>query len=183
MERNTRTLTRRELFDASFTGAIERPLIPRLRSDLCPQHSPPHTLQEFREWEGREHRKRRLQDLWKRLPQRAPHRKEGKDIEHPADAVADDRLTHVKAEGLWAMYDEELMGHCGALPSTEARRDIPWRQFKEYAEAKEVGMFFFCNFVVSAASVVLKSCFVKNYGLSFTTNLTWMAMDFWMRKN
>ncbi|GLB33870.1 putative mitochondrial carrier (TC 2.A.29) family protein [Lyophyllum shimeji] len=141
MERNTRPLTRRELFDASLTGAIERPPIPRLRSDPSPHYSPPHTLQEFREREGRIHRKQRLQDLWRRLPQRAPRDRERKDTECAADAVADDGLTHAKAEKLWAMYGEELLGHCGASPSASMTREIPWRKFKEYAEAKEVELW------------------------------------------
>lgn len=44
-------------------------------------------------------------------------------------------VTVEKAESLKAMYDEELLGHCsGDLPDR-----IGWKEFKEYAEAKEVG--------------------------------------------
>ncbi|KAF8076458.1 mitochondrial carrier [Lyophyllum atratum] len=147
MERNTHTLTRRELFDDSLAGAVERPQIPRLRSDpSTPDSTPPHTLQEFRESEGRENRKRRLRELWKRLPQRAPRDEGKKDREHDSDVVAHDGLTHAKAEMLRAMYDEELLGHCGAQASGSVSRDISWRQFKEYAEAKEVELWaIFCD--------------------------------------
>ncbi|KAF5388157.1 hypothetical protein D9615_000463 [Tricholomella constricta] len=141
MERNhTHTPTRRDFFNASLAGAIERPRIPRLRSDAPVNFSSPHTLQAFRDSEGRENRKRRLQELWRRLPQRTPRNRE-KEEKHRSDTGTDDRLTHEKAEALQAVYDEELLDHCGAHPSGSRPPEIPWRQFKEYAEAKEVELW------------------------------------------
>lgn len=139
MERNTpNTPTGRDIYNGSLSGEIPRPFIPPLRSDPPPQR-PLHTLQEFRDAEGRENRKRRLQDLWKRLPN-PDHRDRGAHVQHER-IITEDGLTPEKAEELRAMYDDELMGHCGAHPSGSRPSPIGWRAFKEYAEAKEVGTF------------------------------------------
>jgi solute carrier family 25 phosphate transporter 23/24/25/41 len=53
-------------------------------------------------------------------------------------AVAD-KLTPEEAESLKAMYDEELLGHCGGHVSGVHPSPVGWKEFKEYAEAKEVG--------------------------------------------
>ncbi|KAH0587640.1 hypothetical protein H2248_006408 [Termitomyces sp. 'cryptogamus'] len=140
----TNTLNRREFFDACLTGAAQRPAIPRLRSDP-PSFplQPPHTIQAFRDLEGRENRKRRLQELWKRLPQR----KSPKNIEHVVGRGVkdvDEGMLRDKAEkmrAMYAAYDDELLGHCGASSSGAHPGEIPWKQFKEYAEAKEVELW------------------------------------------
>ncbi|KAG6890564.1 hypothetical protein C0992_000572 [Termitomyces sp. T32_za158] len=140
----TNTLSRRDFFHACLNGTAQRPAIPRLRSDppLLPLQ-PPHTLQAFRDLEGRENRKRRLQELWKRLPQRQSPRNTGNGREKSAEGV-DGGMSHAKAEKLRAMYaayDDELLGHCGALSSGVQPGEIPWKRFKEYAEAKEVELW------------------------------------------
>ncbi|KAG6866467.1 hypothetical protein C0991_003985 [Blastosporella zonata] len=146
MERDSSTHTpnRRELFNASLTGATERPDIPRLRSDPpLPPSQPPHTLQAFRDSEGRENRKRRLQELWKRLPQRTSRRRTENGVIKSGGGV-NEGLTPAKAEKLRAMYaayDDELLGHCGARSSGAQPTEIPWKLFKEYAEAKEVELW------------------------------------------
>lgn len=123
----------RDIYNASLSGAQDRPLIPRLRSD--PTHPGfPHTLQEFRESEGRENRKRRLQVLWKRLTI-SPHHDH--DFHMNSSDIADtDKLTQENAESLKMMYDNELLGHCGHSATLS---QIGWKEFKEYAEAKEIG--------------------------------------------
>jgi solute carrier family 25 (mitochondrial phosphate transporter), member 23/24/25/41 len=123
----------RDIYNASLSGALDRPLIPRLRSDPI-YHTFPHTLQEFRDWEGRENRKRRLQVLWKRLSI-PPH--DDREFHMSTSDTADtDRLMRDKAESLKLMYDNELLGRCG---HSSALNQIGWKEFKEYAEAKEVG--------------------------------------------
>jgi solute carrier family 25 (mitochondrial phosphate transporter), member 23/24/25/41 len=129
--------SRRDNYDNILSGAQDRPSLPRLRSDPLSYHVPPHTLEEFRDQEGRENRERRLQALWKRLTiptHRAPgcHNtlNDGRDI---------DRLTLEEAEALKTMYDNELLGRCGGHSSGSSVHQISWRRFKEYAEAKEVG--------------------------------------------
>lgn len=133
----------REIYEASLSGTYSRPYIPRLRSDK-PIRPPPHTLSDFREGEGRENRKRRLQELWKRLPNRAlgsPRREANADTPGLRDS---DGLTPEKAESLKAMYDDELFGRCEEDTLEPGTGHIDWKKFKEYAEAKEVGEFPVC---------------------------------------
>lgn len=157
------TLSRREFFHASFIGTAHRPAIPQLRSDpppLPPQ--PPHTLQAFRDLEGRENRKRRLQELWKRLPQRQSPRNTGYGEESSGEGVDGGRMSYAKAQKLRAMYaayDDELLGHCGAKSLGAQPREIPWQRFKEYAEAKEVGMFF--ESLDNPLHVLIHCCFQR----------------------
>jgi hypothetical protein len=54
----------------------------------------------------------------------------------PSDTPDTDRLTREKAEGLKMLYDRELLGHCGHSSDLS---QIGWKEFKEYAEAKEIG--------------------------------------------
>ena len=131
-QRNTARSSGRDIYEASFSGARDRPPIPRLRSDPI-YHAFPHTLNEFRDLEGRENRKCRLRMLWKRLSM-PPHGHE--PHMSASDTVDTDTLTRENAESLKTMYDSELLGHCG---SSSALSQIGWKEFKEYAEAKEVG--------------------------------------------
>ncbi|KAG6837427.1 hypothetical protein H0H93_009521 [Arthromyces matolae] len=132
---SSNTSNNREFFDACLTGASKRPAIPRLPSDHL--LTTPHTLQEFRDLEGRENRKHRLQELWKRISNRRHFR----EIQNGGENAAEDRgKFNAPVEKMRAMnvaYDDELLGHCGASSLGE----IPWKQFKEYAEAKEVELW------------------------------------------
>lgn len=125
----------REIYEAVYTGAQPRPYIPRLRSDPSFQwqpanpHSSPHSLEEFRKAEGRAERKRRLQELWKKLP------KSPDDVHHLASAKTlgtDDDLTPERAAALKSIYENELLRRCGGES---------WTEFKKYAEEKEVGVY------------------------------------------
>jgi solute carrier family 25 phosphate transporter 23/24/25/41 len=110
----------------------DRPLIPHLRSDS--PMSRPHSLAEFREAEGRENRKRRLTQLWKSLPEVLQNTKIKSSTQGESS-----RLTPEKAQSLKAMYNNELLQHCAIPPSGTRPPHIGWREFKSYAEAKEVG--------------------------------------------
>ncbi|CAA7259826.1 unnamed protein product [Cyclocybe aegerita] len=115
----------------------ERSFIPRLRSDPPPVIQP-HSLEEFREAEGKEYRKRRLMHLWKSLPEvlNVPRN-------HPLQRTSNvDQLTMEKAESLQAMYDSELLRHCTTPGASGSRPPhIGWKEFKEYAAAKEVELW------------------------------------------
>jgi solute carrier family 25 (mitochondrial phosphate transporter), member 23/24/25/41 len=132
-QRHTPRSSGRDIYNASLSGALDRPLIPHLRSDPI-YHVFPHTLQEFRDSEGRENRERRLQVLWKRLS--IPPHSDSVFNMSPSDAADSNRLMREKAESLKLMYDNELLGRCG---NSSALCQIGWRDFKEYAEAKEIG--------------------------------------------
>ncbi|TFK75844.1 mitochondrial carrier [Pluteus cervinus] len=93
----------------------------------------PHSLAEFREREGRDNRKRKLHALWQSLPP-APN----KHLAAP-DAKPTSSLTQETAESLQARYDDELVGRCGGRDSVS--RGIRWKEFKEYAEAKETELW------------------------------------------
>ncbi|KDR83676.1 hypothetical protein GALMADRAFT_110441 [Galerina marginata CBS 339.88] len=113
--------------------------VPRNRSYLLPLRSDseaqPHTLEEFREAEGRENRKRRLLQLWKSLPAYL----------HPTkkpSSQGDGHLTTAeKAEALKAMYDSELLLHCSTPVSSSRPPHIGWREFKNYSETKEAELW------------------------------------------
>ncbi|KAJ7129594.1 mitochondrial carrier domain-containing protein [Mycena epipterygia] len=129
--------TGREIFEASDSGAQNRPFIPKLRSDPPPRR-PPRTLSEFREYEGRDNRKRRLKALWQQLP--VLHHG---STNRPPDAAVDDAgLTPEAAQRLIAMYEKELLRKCGGhSSSTSPMGGIAWKDFREYAEAKETELW------------------------------------------
>ncbi|KAF7352732.1 Mitochondrial carrier protein [Mycena venus] len=130
-----RTQSGREIFEASESGAEDRPFIPKLRSDPLPKR-PPRTLEEFRQDEGRQNRKRRLKELWRQL-----HDSTRKSL--PADnANANVGLSPEAAQRLITMYEKELLRKCGGHSSSTARMDgIEWKEFKEYAVAKETELW------------------------------------------
>lgn len=134
---NTPRSSGHDTYDASLTQ-VTGPQLDRLPiSPPSPDpiyHTFPHTLQEFRDSEGKENRKRRLTVLWKLLS--IPPRHDHEIHMSPHDTADTDRLTREQAESLKMMYDNELLVHCGHSP---ALSQIGWREFKEYAEAKEVG--------------------------------------------
>jgi len=109
----------------------------RLSSDVTgrPTYDLPkqiHFLEEFRRSEGRENRKRRLQALWIRLPPLPQPRGCTKPLEPKG-------MTYEKAESIRAMYDDELLVRCRGSKDREGVQRVKWGEFKEYAEAKEVG--------------------------------------------
>ncbi|KAI9001053.1 mitochondrial carrier [Trametes punicea] len=132
----------RQLFDEVHSGARPRPFIPRLRSDPPPYQPIPHSLKEFREQEGLEDRRRRLRQLWRSLP-----RKDGYPVVDD-EAVAraypvksDGDITAESAKQLREMYDDELLGRCGAPPHGPFSRRVSWAEFEKYADAKEAELW------------------------------------------
>lgn len=134
----------------------DRQLIPPLRSDSQVQ---PHSLEAFREAEGRHNRERKLLQIWKSLP----------DVFHSSKKSStnedDSSLTPEKAESLKAMYDSELLDHCSTPASGSRPSRIGWREFKNYSEAKEIG-----EFLLFLGIAFLMQCICQNYGIYFTTN-------------
>lgn len=132
--------TGHEVYDDTFSGAQERPWIPPLRSDPAPNRVVPHNLLEFRELEGRERRRTHLRELWKRLPKSPlllPDHEEHSRLD-ASKAKASDPLTPARAKELEKDYESELMGRCHGHMGL-LRGHIGWKEFKRYAEAKEVG--------------------------------------------
>jgi solute carrier family 25 phosphate transporter 23/24/25/41 len=128
---------RRTTFDGSYTGAQDRPWIPRLRGDPLPLHPLARSLLEFREQEGAVARERHFRELWKRLPTSA-----SVPLDHerhaPDPAPVAPGLSPQDAAELERKYADELHGCChGALAPFHAR--IRWKEFRAYAEAKEAG--------------------------------------------
>lgn len=142
MAPETTAPARREIYEGSFSGAQERPWIPALRSDPISYKPLPHSLVEFRELEGRQRRKERLRDLWKRLPTAPLLLADHEHHENPkaGKSKSGEPLTLARAKELEKDYERELMGRChGNMGSL--RKHIGWKEFKRYAEAKEVGTF------------------------------------------
>ncbi|EMD40763.1 hypothetical protein CERSUDRAFT_111350 [Gelatoporia subvermispora B] len=132
--------SRRDLYEACLSGALDPPLLPPLRSDPPLWRPVPHCLLEFRAQESPEDREKRLRTLWSRLPKRA----NGVDDEAIASAypVKDDyALTAESAKKLEEMYEDELLGRCGRHTRGFLHRDISWNDFLKYAEAKEAELW------------------------------------------
>lgn len=128
----------REIFEATITGAQPRPFIPRLRSDppvYETYHPLPQSLAEFREREGRAERKKLLYQMWKELP----HPEHYVPSAEKASLSGRAKLTPMKAEKLQLLYEEELLGSCGGHVEGNSASPVNWKEFKEYAEAKEAG--------------------------------------------
>lgn len=135
-DQKRRGLSGREIFDTAFSGAQHRPFIPRLRSDPPLYHPLPKSLVEFREQEGREERERRLRAIWKHLPRSESHVPNTGKVMSVTERAS---LTSEKAEELKLMYENELLGTCGGNMSSNTTSPVGWKEFKNYAEAKEVG--------------------------------------------
>jgi len=131
--------TGRELYESTLSGALDRPFIPRLRSDPPSFHPIPHNLLQFRAQEGKEERERRLHELWKRLPNSSYH---GSEVAASRTFPAGEPLTAHKAEEMRKVYEEELLGKCGCHTTNERPSHIRWPEFRRYAEAKEAGKHF-----------------------------------------
>lgn len=120
---------------ADLTVPQDRKLLPRLRSDIPIPIRHQNTLEEFRESEGRDKRRRMLKDLWQSLPE-IP--------ETPSKSQSTQSMTSIEisaeeAESLKATYDNELFLRCASPASGSRPRHIEWTAFKKYAEAKETG--------------------------------------------
>ncbi|KAF8529177.1 mitochondrial carrier [Hysterangium stoloniferum] len=124
---------RREIFEGSYSGAQERPYIPRLRSDPPAWHWLPRTLSEYREREGKENREARLRALWERLPKgrRASERDNCQLWTSETD------MDSAHATHLWYMYEDELMRRC----SSTGTSTITWPDFLDYADKKEAELW------------------------------------------
>ncbi|KAF9567342.1 mitochondrial carrier [Agrocybe pediades] len=118
--------------EPQLTIPSNRPLIPPLRSDSPIQ---PHSLEEFREAEGKENRKRKLLGLWKALPELLHSSRKPSSDGKPGN------LTPEQAESLKAMYDSELLLRCATHTSSSRAPHIGWREFKEYSLAKEAELW------------------------------------------
>ncbi|GBE79699.1 Calcium-binding mitochondrial carrier SAL1 [Sparassis crispa] len=132
----------RDVYEASLSGAQDRPFLPRLRSD--PPINPPicHSLREFRARETPEEKEKRLRKLWRRLPEW--NRPRGLDDEAVATAYPVQEggsLTAESAKRLEEMYDDELLGRCGGHTAGFLHRNISWRDFEKYADAKEAELW------------------------------------------
>ncbi|KZT12493.1 mitochondrial carrier [Laetiporus sulphureus 93-53] len=134
----------RDLFEATLSGSLDRPYIPRLRSDSPPNRLIPHSLKEFRAREGHERREERLRRLWSQLPKRSgTHDEDDETIAHALPVVADSHpdLTPERARNLKRMYDAELRYRLGAHTSGFVQRKSPWREFERYTDAKEAELW------------------------------------------
>ncbi|KAH9006979.1 mitochondrial carrier [Lactarius hatsudake] len=128
--------SKRAIYDACVSGAQDRPHIPHLRSDPTTSYLPlPQSLVEFRELEGREYRKARLRALWQRLLTALDAEGTGADAV-PRRLVGGAALTPESAAQMRKMYERELMESCSDSPG-----HIGWKEFKKYAEDKEVELW------------------------------------------
>lgn len=137
--------TNRDIFEASFSGAQDRPSIPRLRFDPPSYHHIPHSLLEFREREGKEDRERRLYDIWKSLSNSSDHNPDTvvtRPSSLPSPPPRRETSTSDKEAGIARkIYEHELFGQCcdAGHPTDRRPTHIQWAEFRKYAESKEAG--------------------------------------------
>jgi solute carrier family 25 phosphate transporter 23/24/25/41 len=132
-------IARKDVFDHSYSGAQDRPWIPRLRSDPLSHTILPNTLLEFREQEGSTVRERHFRELWKQLPKSASHPLDHEQPKRNTTARSDAvNLSKDEAKRLEQQYEDELMGRCHGSMGPN-RSNIRWEEFRQYAEAKEAG--------------------------------------------
>jgi len=167
---DTSTPDGRTIYETSLSGAQKRPFIPPLRSDHSNYTPIPHSLAEFRNQEGREARKKKLHALWSQLPKPTSHRLDAEGYSNIALVNENEALTLQKAQKLKAMYENELLGRCGVHLVGPAPGHIKWKDFKTYAEAKEVGT------LLSLLLVAITNAYLQSCGRFSTMNLTWMVM-------
>lgn len=122
----------RDIFEDSYSGAQDRPYIPRLRSDP-PHKRSPRSLDELHQQEGREARERRLRILWEKLPRSV------NGISGPSTLSNEGyEITHENAPKLEKVYEDELLRKCAREGGTTTTL-VTWQDFLEYADAKELG--------------------------------------------
>ncbi|KAG9017317.1 hypothetical protein FRB93_007431 [Tulasnella sp. JGI-2019a] len=133
---SNRSPSRRDLFEETLNGTLERPSIPLLWSDRS--KSPitvPRSLDDYRALEGHDSRETRLRAIWKKLPKterkgvRLHPEKAHERIEYPKPTNVD-CMTKEGAESLREMYREELMD-----------RSIDWHGFLQYVDHKETELW------------------------------------------
>lgn len=160
---------KRDIFEGSYSGAQERPYIPRLRSDPNPYRPLPHSLEEYRYEEGIEARENRLRKLWRKATtvdtsspsiDRTTSNEESRSlavdrrtapyviISTPASTADKDILSRESARALSKDYVDEIKVWCrhsshsgeGIQKNRDAVADeIPFEAFMKYADSKEEG--------------------------------------------
>lgn len=139
VEASSRSLpTNRDIFEASFSGAQDRPSIPKLRFDPPSYHHIPHSLLEFRKQEGNENRERRLYHIWKNLSNSHHDPNTPSSLSPPPrEALMSDK----EAGATRRLYEDELFGRCCGVghPTDTRPTHIRWAEFRRYAESKEAG--------------------------------------------
>ncbi|KAI0940015.1 hypothetical protein AcV5_001236 [Taiwanofungus camphoratus] len=134
--------SRREVYEASLSGAQDRPFIPRLRSDPPSHQQISRSLVEFRAQERAEDKERRLRDLWLRLPKRNhAEDMDGDAVAQAYPVTSDGALTAESAKKLEEMYEDELFGRCGGHTRGFWHRNISLKEFENYADAKEAELW------------------------------------------
>jgi hypothetical protein len=131
---------RREIYDDALSGAQDQPLIPLLRGDPRLQHPPAHSLADFRAAEGPGAREQYLRALWTRLATPPTDARAADDV--PATVTdGNGELSAQEAHALDRQYTDELKGRCHGDHIGPVQDKIRWQEFRQYAEAKEAGMY------------------------------------------
>jgi len=134
--------TARDVYEASLSGAQDRPYIPMLRSDPPVYQVIPVNLREFRALESPEERERRLRELWGRFPKRNPGPQVDDEEVSRKYPIREDGLVNAEsAKRLEAMYEDELLGQCGGQTLGFMHRNITWKEFVKYVDAKEAELW------------------------------------------
>ena len=141
----------------------DRPFIPYLRSDRLID-SPPQSLAEYHEIEGRDNRKRRLLQIWQSLPDIL---KQSPILRIESGKNGDDHISFEKVESFKAMYDRELLLLCKIPAASSLEPRIGWGEFETYAEAKEAGSSSFARRGIFTDIVIPTT---QNYGMYFMMN-------------
>jgi solute carrier family 25 (mitochondrial phosphate transporter), member 23/24/25/41 len=134
--------SRKEFFEATLSGAAQRPPLPPLRHDRTnAEQIIPHSLKDYRALESAQHREARLRALWRQLPSMQNHtiRPEDAKGEYPVFEHPD--LTPERAEELRRIYVEELLRDMDSAGGSSSNRSVDWETFRSYADQKEAELW------------------------------------------
>ena len=126
----------RDIYEASLSGAQDRPFIPRLRSDPSPYHPLARSLEDFRQEEGLDERERRLHKLWTRITHLHKHLPPfvspfSSTTASTASSANDATLSPERADELGRIYQDELMRRC-AEEDGKPFGPVTWKDFRKY---------------------------------------------------
>lgn len=134
--------TARDVYEATLSGAQDCPYIPRLRSDPPAYQVIPVNLRDFRAQESPEQRERRLKDLWERFPKRnLGLQVDDEEVSRRYPIREDGSVNAESAKRLEEMYEDELLGQCGGHTLGFMHRNVTWKEFVNYVDAKEAELW------------------------------------------
>jgi hypothetical protein len=130
--------SRREIFNATVSGAIERPPLPPLHADgkHMSTRTIPHSLDDYKVQEGSQQREARFRNLWQQLPQLHSQTILPASTKLQIPVLANMDISAREAEELRHLYVQELLHICESSGGSSSHH-VDWETFRAYIVQKE----------------------------------------------